>query len=147
MPTATLAERADETATVVIPSPDATLLGIVNSEVESFGGIPYAHPPVRSLRMKPPQRLTESMGTFDGTGAAGACPQFVSSPESTDFLFRILGSLSNLPFFQNVTGQSEDCLSITVARPEGLDSDAKLPVLFWIFGGGFEVRDMNDLCN
>lgn len=139
LPTAPLEERADQTATVVIPSPDATVLGVINSKVESFGGIPYAHPPIGSLRMRPPQRLTESIGTIDATGPAGACPQFVSSTESKDFLFRTLGSLANLPFIHEATGQSEDCLSITVARPEGLQADAKLPVLYWIFGGGFEV--------
>ena len=127
------------TATVVIPSPDATVLGNVKNKVESFGGIPFAENPTGQLRLRPPQRLSKSIGTFDGTGPAGACPQFVSSKESTDFLFKTLGTIANLPFVQNVTGQSEDCLSITVARPEGVKAGDKLPVLFWIFGGGFEV--------
>lgn len=138
-PTVTLNDRAEKTATVVIPSPDATVLGNVKNSVESFGGIPYAEPPVGQLRLKPPKRLSKSLGTFDGTGPAGACPQFVSPPEGTDFLFNVLGSIANLPFVQNATGQSEDCLSITVARPEGTTPDDKLPVLYWIFGGGFEV--------
>jgi carboxylesterase type B len=124
---------------VVIPSPDATVLGNVMNKVESFGGIPYAHPPVGQLRLRPPKRLTESIGTFDGTGPAGACPQFVSSTESTNFLFDLLGDIANLPFIQNATGQTEDCLSITVARPQGTKAGDKLPVLYWIFGGGFEV--------
>ena len=141
-PTATTLEaRAARTATVVIPSPDATVLGNVKDEVESFGGIPYAHAPVGNLRFKPPQRLTESIGTFDGTGPAGACPQFVASTDAKNFLLDTVGNIANLPFVHNVTGQSEDCLSITVARPEGTEPDAKLPVLFWIYGGGFEVRD------
>ncbi len=138
-PAKALDERATKTATVVIPSPDATVLGNVMNSVESFGGIPYAHPPVGQLRMRPPKRVTESIGTFDGTGPAGACPQFVSSTESTNFLLNLLGDIADLPFVQTVTGQSEDCLSITVARPEGTKADAKLPVLYWIFGGGFEV--------
>jgi carboxylesterase type B len=138
-PTAALDERAAKTATIVIPSPDATVLGNVMNKVESFGGIPYAHAPVGQRRLRPPERLTESIGTFDGTGPAGACPQFISSTESTNFLFDLLGDIANLPFVQNATGQSEDCLSITVARPEGTKADAKLPVLYWIFGGGFEV--------
>ncbi|KXN82866.1 Lipase 2 [Leucoagaricus sp. SymC.cos] len=32
---------------------------------------------------------------------------------------------------------SEDCLTINVFRPSNLDPNAKLPVLFWAFGGGF----------
>ncbi|KAJ4301982.1 hypothetical protein N0V88_002113 [Collariella sp. IMI 366227] len=109
------------------------------NKVESFGGIPFAHPPVGQLRLRPPKRLTESIGIFDGTGPAGACPQFVSSTESKDFLFDLLGDIANLPFVQDVTGQSEDCLTITVARPEGVKAGDKLPVLYWIFGGGFEL--------
>jgi carboxylesterase type B len=138
-PAVDLDDRAARTATVVIPAPDATVLGNVMNKVESFGGIPYAHPPVGQLRLRPPKRLTQSIGTFDGTGPAGACPQFVSSTESKNFLFDLLGDIANLPFVQEVTGQSEDCLSITVARPEGTKAGDKLPVLYWIFGGGFEV--------
>lgn len=132
-------ERAVGTATVAIPSPKATILGNVMNKVESFGGIPYADPPTRSLRLRPPQRLTRALGTFDGTGPAGACPQFVSSIESTNLLLDLLGTVANIPFVQNVTGQSEDCLTITVARPQGTKAGANLPVLYWIFGGGFEV--------
>jgi carboxylesterase type B len=138
-PTATSEERAAKIATVVIPSPDATVLGNVMNKVESFGGIPYAEPPVGPLRMRPPKRLAKSLGTFDGTGPAGACPQFIASNDSKNFLFDLIGDISNLPFVQNATGQSEDCLSITVARPEGVKSGDKLPVLYWIFGGGFEL--------
>lgn len=136
---APLEDRTIKTATVKIPSPETTVLGNVMNKVESFGGIPYAHPPVGDLRMKPPKRLTEPQGTWDGTGPAGACPQFVSSNDAKHFLLDTLGDIANLPFVQEATGQSEDCLSITVARPEGTKADAKLPVLFWIFGGGFEV--------
>ncbi|KAF4121386.1 Carboxylesterase type B [Geosmithia morbida] len=138
-PTVPLGRRAGQTATVVIPSPDATVLGNVMNGVESFGGIPYAEPPTGQLRLKPPKRRTEPLGTFDATGPAGACPQFLSSTESQDFLFKLLGTIANLPFVQEVTGQSEDCLTITVARPEGTTSEDKLPVLYWIFGGGFEL--------
>ncbi|EGY14246.1 hypothetical protein VD0002_g8403 [Verticillium dahliae] len=135
--TPALDERAAGTATVVLPL--ATVLGNVMNKVESFGGIPFAEPPVGRLRLKPPQRIARNLGTFDATGPAAACPQMVSSSESENFLFNLLGDIANLPFVQKVTGQTEDCLSITVARPEGTKADAKLPVLYWIFGGGFEL--------
>ncbi|KAF9877865.1 carboxylesterase [Colletotrichum karsti] len=125
------------TATVVLDT--ATVVGNVINKVESFGGIPYAKPPTGQLRLKPPVRLTDNIGTFDATGPAGACPQMVSSSQSENILFDILGDIANLPFIQKATGQSEDCLTITVARPEGTKADAKLPVLYWIFGGGFEL--------
>ncbi|KAM0331356.1 hypothetical protein ACHAQA_003028 [Verticillium albo-atrum] len=135
--TPVLDERAAGTATVVLPA--ATVLGNVMNKVESFGGIPFAEPPTGRLRLKPPKRLTRQLGTFDATGPAAACPQMVVSTESENILFDLLGEIANLPFVQKVTGQTEDCLSITVARPEGTKADAKLPVLYWIFGGGFQL--------
>jgi carboxylesterase type B len=143
-PEGTLDDRAAaKTATAVVPA--GTILGNVQNGVESFGGIPYAKAPVGALRMKPPVRRTDSLGVFDGTGPAGACPQMIASTDSMNFLFDTLGSIANLPFVQKVTGQTEDCLSITVARPEGTTAGANLPVLFWIFGGGFEVSLFNHL--
>jgi acetylcholinesterase len=37
---------------------------------------------------------------------------------------------------ESVTNTSEDCLTINVVRPAGLNSTAKLPVMVWIYGGG-----------
>ncbi|KAL0947937.1 hypothetical protein HGRIS_010568 [Hohenbuehelia grisea] len=39
--------------------------------------------------------------------------------------------------------QSEDCLTINVFRPPGISSSSKLPVVVWIFGGGFIVGAPN----
>lgn len=132
-----LEDRAAKTATVVLDT--ATVVGNVMNKVESFGGIPYAKPPTGSLRLRPPVRLTDNIGTFDATGPAGACPQMIASSDSENILFNLLGDIANLPLIQKATGQSEDCLTITVARPEGTAAGAKLPVLYWIFGGGFQV--------
>ncbi|KAJ1322990.1 acetylcholinesterase [Microdochium nivale] len=132
-----LSIQALKTATVT--SPAGTFIGNVINNVESYGGIHYAQPPVGPLRLRPPVRITGSLGTVDVTGPAAACPQFVVSNEDRNILFDALGSLSGLPFVQDVTGQTEDCLTVTVARPAGTKADAKLPVLFWIFGGGFEL--------
>ena len=33
---------------------------------------------------------------------------------------------------------SEDCLTLNVFRPSGVDVDSSLPVMVWIFGGGFQ---------
>ncbi|KAK1483402.1 carboxylesterase [Colletotrichum cuscutae] len=128
----TLEDRAVANATVVLKT--ATVVGNVMNNVESFGGIPYAKPPTGQLRLKPPVRLKENIGTFDATGPAAACPQMVSSSDSDNILFNLLGDIANLPFVQKATGQTEDCLTITVARPQGTTADAKLPVLYWIFG-------------
>jgi carboxylesterase type B len=59
-------------------------------------------------------------------------PPFVQALEEPGVASAVLlgGSLGN---------ETEDCLTISVSRPQGTKSDAKLPVLFWIFGGGFEI--------
>jgi carboxylesterase type B len=51
----------------------------------------------------------------------------------------ILGTILDLPIFQTVTNADEDCLTININWPTGTTSSFKLLVLFWIFGGGFEL--------
>lgn len=127
------------TPTVTIASPQATIVGLPGL-VEAFPGIPFAKPPVGSLRLKPPQPLTEPLGTFHATSNGQACPQFFFSDTVNDAIpTSALGLLLNTPLFQTVLNSGEDCLVINVQRPVGTTPDAKLPVLFWIFGGGFEL--------
>jgi len=125
--------------TVVAPSPQATVAGKSVLNVETFNGIPYAQPPVGQLRLKPPQPITSAIGNVDGTASPRGCPQFFFSVDATQFPTNVIGSLLNTPIFQAVSNSGEDCLTINVQRPAGTKADAKLPVLFWIFGGGFEL--------
>ncbi|KAJ7291519.1 extracellular triacylglycerol lipase precursor [Mycena rebaudengoi] len=90
---------------------DVTLL-----KQDFFGGIPFAEPPLGSLRLKPPVlKISLGPGTFNATNFGLACLQ--------------TGVAANL--------MSEDCLTINVFRPSGTPANAKLPVLFWTYGGGF----------
>ncbi|KAI4659944.1 uncharacterized protein J4E79_005746 [Alternaria viburni] len=134
---APLEKRANPT--VVAPSPQATVAGINVLGVESFKGIPYAQPPIDQLRLKPPQPITSSLGKVDGTGIPKACPQFFFSIDERNIPTNVLGTILNLPLLQTVTNAGEDCLTINVQRPAGTKAGDKLPVLFWIFGGGFEL--------
>ncbi|KAK5632616.1 hypothetical protein RRF57_008330 [Xylaria bambusicola] len=128
----------EERTTVSVATSQGTMVGSSLLGVENFGGIPFADPPVGDLRLRPPQRSTKSLGTFDATGAGPACPQMFFSTKG-DLLSSVLGNLLNTPLFQTVTGQTEDCLTMRVQRPAGTKANAKLPVLFWIFGGAFEL--------
>ncbi|KAJ7199025.1 extracellular triacylglycerol lipase precursor [Mycena pura] len=87
-----------------------------------FGGIPYAKPPVGALRFKPPV-LLESLphGTFDATNFGTSCLQ------------------ADLP----ISESSEDCLTINVFRPSGIDEHSKLPVFAWIYGGAYVTGTAN----
>lgn len=139
LPLALAAPAKRAAPTVVAPSPGATVVGKSSSNVETFNGIPFAQPPTGQLRLKPPQPLTSSLGTIDASGTAKACPQFFFSVDDSNFPTNVLGTILNTPLFQTVTNAGEDCLTINVQRPAGTTKDSKLPVLFWIFGGGFEL--------
>ncbi|KAH8816695.1 lipase 3 precursor [Xylogone sp. PMI_703] len=125
--------------TVVIPAPQATVIGSSASSVDSFRGIPFAQPPVGPLRLKLPQPITSPLGTVKATDIATACPQFFFGDDTSSFPTSILGDLLNTPLFQTITNAGEDCLTVDVYRPSGISASSKLPVLFWIFGGGFEL--------
>jgi len=125
--------------TVAIASPAATIIGSSLGLVEKFDGIPFAQPPTGSLRLKPPQPLTSSIGTVRAIGTPKACPQLLFSEDTSQFPAGVLGTLLNTPLFQTITNAGEDCLTVNVIRPAGTTASSKLPVLFWIFGGGFEL--------
>lgn len=125
--------------TVSISHPQATIIGSTSSNVDTFNGIPFALAPTGSLRLKPPQAIATSLGTVKATGTAMSCPQFFFSTSSSDFLLSIVGEIADIPLFQTVTNAGEDCLNLNVQRPSGTQAGAGLPVLVWIFGGGFEL--------
>lgn len=130
-----LEKRARPTVTIS----QGNVVGISGSRTESFYGIPFGEAPVGNLRLRPPVRRTSSFGTFDASSIAAACPQFLADSDAEDFLGKILGTITGLPFLDKALKVSEDCLSVSIVRPAGTTKDSKLPVLFWIFGGGFEV--------
>ncbi|KAK3682947.1 Alpha/Beta hydrolase protein [Podospora appendiculata] len=87
-----------------------------------FLGIPYAQDTTGPNRFRVPQALnTTWTGTKPAKQYGHACPD--DTPED-DALW----------------GMSEDCLSINIVRPAGIDiSTADLPILFWIHGGSYQV--------
>ncbi|KAH7021293.1 Alpha/Beta hydrolase protein [Microdochium trichocladiopsis] len=116
-----------------INTAQGTLIGTSLLGVESWGGIPFAEAPVGQLRLRPPVRSQKHLGRFDATGPGPSCPQMLFSTDG-DIITQVLGDLINNPFIQ----KTEDCLTMRVQRPAGTKAGDKLPVLFWIFGGGFE---------
>ncbi|RMD40452.1 hypothetical protein DV735_g4666, partial [Chaetothyriales sp. CBS 134920] len=118
---------------------NGTVVGYSLLSVESFKGIPFAQPPVGSLRLKPPQPITESFGTLDATGIPRACPQFYVGFDDSNLPQSAIAALLNSPLFQTVSDAGEDCLTVNVQRPEGTTSSSALPVVVWIYGGGFQL--------
>lgn len=96
---------------------------INDGKVRAFLGIPYAAPPVGELRWKAPQPAQPWKGTRDATRFGAHCAQ---------------GHLFDDIVFQDA-GPSEDCLFLNIYTPAGAKADRKLPVMFWIHGGGYQV--------
>ena len=123
-------------------SPSASVVGIsslTTGGVDSFSGIRYAQPPVGELRLKPPLPLTSPDGLIDATKLPPTCSQLYGLPPvfPDAFTQMVAGALKEpVPW---ILPESEDCLALNVMRPAGILASSKLPVLFWIHGGGFQV--------
>ena len=83
-----------------------------------FSGIPYAKPPLNELRFKSPQKLEKfEQDEIDCTKDRDACIH------TSIFAGGLVGS--------------EDCLYLNVYVPSKIDPANKLPVMFYVHGGGF----------
>lgn len=97
---------------------EGQMLGAVEGEVASFKGLAYAAPPVGVLRWRPPQATPESSEMRTAYQYGAPCLQ------------------PSLP------GASEDCLTLNVFRPFGVDGP--LPVMVFIHDGVFVSGTAND---
>ncbi|WP_068078517.1 carboxylesterase/lipase family protein [Novosphingobium lentum] len=92
------------------------------SGVNAWLGVPFAAPPVRDLRWKPPQPVPAWHGTYHADRFAPECLQPLRSPRQNHY------------FGNEAT--SEDCLYLNIWAPRAAK---KLPVIVWIYGGGFTI--------
>ncbi len=109
---------ADGPATVTVDS--GQLAGTAAEGVNTFKGIPYAKPPVGSLRWQPPQQPERWSGARDATKFQLPCVQ----PTDPD---------GKTPNGGGVWGKTaEDCLYLNVTAPAAAKN---APVMLWLHGG------------
>ncbi|KAJ7713004.1 Alpha/Beta hydrolase protein [Mycena metata] len=106
---------------------------------QSFLGIPFAQPPIGDLRFRLPVANSAYNGTHSATAFGPACPQqAVELPILTGLPAEVVDDVVN-SIYGIVFPSAEDCLTINVIKPATATATSKLPVVAWIFGGGFEL--------
>ena len=104
---------SEKPLTTIVDTESGKIEGNQESGYISFKGIPYAAPPVGELRWKEPQPVKPWDNILQADTFACGCTQA-----------------------QNLRPQGEDCLYLNIWTPAKSASE-KLPVMFWIHGGGF----------
>ena len=97
-------------------------IGLEKNRTFQWLGIPYAQAPMGSLRWKAPRSLENENDQVKAIEFSNPCPQVESISIDKKGEGEFLGS--------------EDCLFLNIFAPKNISSDNKLPVMFWIHGGG-----------
>lgn len=130
---------------VVTLNSDEEISGTTSKNgVEAFKGIPFAEPPLGDLRFARPVPYTKSLNGFQATDVSPSC-LIINPKRIIDIIDQISSPINPLinqisPILGNLLTQvntDEDCLYLNVYRPEGTKAGDKLPVMVWIYGGGF----------
>lgn len=96
------------------------IIGMQDGNLNTFLGIPYAEPPVGQYRFEP--SIQKKRWAPRSVQALKFSPECIQSES-----FTIIGSI-----------MSEDCLYLNIWQPTDKNNkNSKLPVMVWIYGGGF----------
>ncbi len=108
---------------LTIRTPAGVVHGTAFAATRQFLGIPFAQPPVGTLRWQAPHPAAPWATTLDATKPGNECPQIVP--------------------VVNAYAGNEDCLDLNVYAPVSVPTTPR-PVMVWIYGGGFTVGSAGD---
>jgi para-nitrobenzyl esterase len=101
-----------------------TVQGVADGDIVHYYGIPFAAPPVGALRWREPQPAKPWSGALTADKFGHDCMQ---------------NAMPGAPWPHREPPPSEDCLYLNIWTPPGATAGAKLPVMVWIYGGGFQI--------
>jgi len=103
-----------------IKTSSGTVSGSIKKGVIYWDDIPYARPPIGDLRWKAPKEFKDT--------------EHLIQPKEDNFCVQESSSMGGVSS-QNIIVGTEDCLYLDIKAPKNI-SKQKLPVMFWIHGGG-----------
>ena len=107
--------------TTTVETANGRVCGFSKDGIFRFNGIPYAKPPVGTLRWRMPEPAETWAGVRDCSRFGPIAPQIQGAAEG------LLGGTAGQ--------KSEDCLYLNIWTPAG--DGQKRPVMVWIHGGAF----------
>lgn len=117
---------AAKAITVERQTTEGVVVGLEDAatNTHSWKAIPYAKPPVGALRWMAPQSPEKRSQPLAAGKFCQICPQYIDHDRN--------------PATPQVVTGSEDCLYLNIWSPK--NADGKLPVFFWIHGGGNSIQ-------
>lgn len=97
---------------------------VLPSGVKAWLGVPFALPPTGALRWQPPQPFHWA-GIWNADRKMPECPQVLRAHD--------------INHYYGEEASSEDCLYLNIWAPARADARSKLPVIVYIYGGGFTI--------
>ena len=115
--------RWSDYGNLIVRTGGGLLQGAAADGVESYLGIPYAAPPVGTLRWRSPRMVAPWAGIRDATQYGNRCAALAST--------------------NGAESLAEDCLFLNVQRPAGTHRGDHVPVYVFFHGGGGTTGSSN----
>ena len=123
-------EAAAKATIPTVTNQTITYQGFYNNSVESFLNIRFGKDTSGQARFTRPQPYIYPENAMVNASVIGAaCPQSIKPPPASP------------PGSANVSGISEDCLTLGISRVQNTTTNELLPVMVWFYGGGWTVGD------